>query len=39
VLVTVYFAAIGYIGERLGNDLTHAYKAAPSVEDRGHRSD
>jgi len=39
VLITVYFAAIGYIGERLGNDLTHAYKAAPSVEDRGHRSD
>ena len=24
VLITVYFAAIGYIGERLGNDLTHA---------------
>jgi len=39
VLITVYFAAIGYVGERLRTDLGRAYKAVPSVEDHGHRSD
>jgi hypothetical protein len=39
VIVVGYFAAIGWIGGKLRADLDQTYRAAPAVEDRGHRAD
>ncbi len=39
VVVVGYFATIGYLGEKLGDDLGRSFKAAPVVDDTKHRSD
>lgn len=39
VVITAYFVGIGWIGGKLRDDIGDAYKAAPSVEDRGHRAE
>jgi len=39
VLIVAFFAAIGWVGGNLRDDLGGAYRAAPSVEDRGHRAE
>jgi hypothetical protein len=39
VLIAAYFAGIGWIGGKLRDDLGHAYRPAPAVEDRGHQAD
>jgi hypothetical protein len=39
MLVVGYFVGIGWIGGKLRADLDDTYRAAPSVEDRGHRTE
>jgi hypothetical protein len=38
VIVVGYFLAVGWVGEKLRDDLGNAYRAAPAVEDRVHRA-
>jgi len=39
LLIAAYFAAIGWLGEKLRDDIGQSYRNVPSVEDRGHRPD
>ena len=38
-VVVGYFASVGWVAEKLGEDVGRAFKPAPVVDDTRHRSD
>lgn len=39
VLVAVYFAAVGWVAERLGSDMARTIQPLPVVQDHQHRAE